>query len=155
MSTFKLPNGAVIVPGNPFVYEEIQYPANWLTHSTSADKSALGLVEVIDDPRPDDRFYFVNADPANAGKWITTPKDLTQIRAMLTDQVNGFVGSTLAQTDWKVTREAEGYKPLDQVMMSYRKALRDAGNALVIEIAALTFDQAVIWQAHDWPAPPT
>jgi len=155
MSRFKLPNDALIVAGNAFIFDGIQYPANWLNYSSIDEKTALGLIEIIDEPRPNERFYFVTEDPANAGKWIATPKDLAQIRAMLTAQVNDFVGSMLAQTDWQVTRQAEGYKPLDQVMMSYRKALRDAGNALVIEIAALTFDQAVIWQAHDWPAPPT
>ena len=35
-----------------------QYPANWLRLSTAEEKSAIGITEVADPVRADDRFYW-------------------------------------------------------------------------------------------------
>ena len=37
-----------------------QYPANWLRFTTKAEKEAIGIIEVDDDPVFDSRFYTGN-----------------------------------------------------------------------------------------------
>ena len=90
----------------------------------------------------DPRFY--NAD--------NTQKTLADCVQAQINVVNAHVANVLQPSDWMVTRAAEGYKPAPANVVTYRKAVRDQGNALVAEVKALTDVNAVIaWQPHDWP----
>lgn len=62
MNRWQLPNGQIVVTDMPFSYNGIQYPANWIRLSSPADRAALGMVELPDPPRVDERFYYVNSD---------------------------------------------------------------------------------------------
>lgn len=114
-------NGSLLPIGVPFKDAEgNQYPANWLNLSTAEEKAAIGITEVPDPVRADDRFYW-NGD-------INTPKDIDQIKSMLISQVKTTAGSLLSATDWKVVRAAEGVKPVDQETLDERAAIRTASN---------------------------
>lgn len=153
MSRFKLSDNTIVMPGQGFVFGGVQYGADW-NLLTDEQKAAIGLVEIIYDPRPDDRFYFVNEDPANPGKWQATPKNMSQVKAMMAAQVNAYVSSTLGQTDWMHARaldDAALVVPAD--VIAHRNAVRTQGRALVAEIVGITdFAELAAWQAHDWPA---
>ena len=56
---------------SPFTISGTQYPSNWLTVSTEADRTSLGITWVADPVRADDRFYW-NGD-------ATLPKALEDI----------------------------------------------------------------------------
>ena len=76
MNRWQLPNGQIVVIDRPFVYDGIQYPANWLRLSTLADKDALGLVELPEPPKVDERFYYVNSDGTVTQKPMSSCRDV-------------------------------------------------------------------------------
>lgn len=65
-------NNKVLQPGTPFTQNGIQYPANWLNLSSLEEKEAIGITEVAQDTRPDDRFYWVQDN--NDGTFTSSPK---------------------------------------------------------------------------------
>jgi hypothetical protein len=105
--------------GVAFTHNDIQYPANWLQLSTAEEKSAIGITEVDDPARYDERFYW------SAGN----PKDLDVIKANLISHVKATAASLLAPTDWKVVRFAETGTVIDTATSTYRTAVRTASNA--------------------------
>ena len=113
-----------------------QYPSNWLTLSTEADRTALGITWVADPVRADDRFYWNgdatmpkaledvdavdengdplwvqeldNSDPLNPVMVDTTERLVTRgLKYTWIAQVKDTAGKMLAQTDWMVIRKAE------------------------------------------------
>ena len=61
--------------GNPFTIDGVQYPSQWLNHSTPQDKEALGLVEVTTvGTREDDRLYYVTEELVGAELRITNSR---------------------------------------------------------------------------------
>lgn len=124
---------------------------------TATERTGFGITAVVDQPMPDTRYNFVTEDPANPGAWIATPRDVASIKTMLTDQVNAYVAAQLSPTDWMRIRTIDDpSKVMPTNIATYRNAVRDQGNVLTTEIAALAdFASAVAWQPHDWPAPPT
>jgi hypothetical protein len=102
-------NGAPLPIDVPFEANGIRYPANWLRLASVEEREAIGITEVVEQPRPDDRYYWVtdNGD----GTYTTTPKDLDGLKTAAITQIKATAGSLLAATDWKVVRAAEGAKP--------------------------------------------
>ena len=115
------------------------YPSNWLRLSTAEEKAAIGITEVPDPVRADDRFYW-NGD-------INTPKDIDQVKSMLISQVKTTAGTILAQSDWKVIRAAEGVKPTDADTLAFRESVRLASNNNEAAInACTTVDELAVLQ---------
>ena len=51
-------NGHVLKPDHPFVdVHGNQYPAGWLRHHTKAEKEAIGIIEIPDNPQ---KKWFVS-----------------------------------------------------------------------------------------------
>lgn len=121
---------------SPFTIGGTQYPSNWLTLSTEADRTALGITWVADPVRADDRFYWNgdatipkaledvdavdengdpvwvqeldNSDPLNPVMVDTTERLVTRgLKYTWIAQVKDTAGKMLAQTDWMVTRKYE------------------------------------------------
>lgn len=92
-----------------------QYPANWLRLSNAEEKAAIGITEVADPVRADDRFYW-NGD-------ANLPKDLTQLQAQFVDQIKQTAGLILSQTDWMVIRKAERNVAIPADVVTYRAAV--------------------------------
>ena len=82
-----------------FTHDGIQYPANWLRLTTLAEKEAIGITEVADEPSAvyDGRFYW---GPNN-------PKDHTQLKEQWVTETKNNAGKLLEPTDWYVVRQAE------------------------------------------------
>ncbi len=96
MSRFQLPSGQVVQIDTPFtieqvtvipaVYDEegvevspeseatdqIQHPSG-VRGLSVADRTALGIVEVVEQARPDDRYGFVTESSTTPGAWDYTP----------------------------------------------------------------------------------
>ena len=120
---------------SPFTIGGTQYPSNWLTVSTEADKTAIGITWVAEPVRADDRFYWngdatmpkaledVDAVDENGDPLWVQVLDETQDPPVMVDtserlvtrglkyawtaQVKDTAGKMLANTDWMVTRKFE------------------------------------------------
>jgi hypothetical protein len=83
----------------PFTVNGIQYPANWLRLTSAEEKAAIGITEVADPVRADDRFYW-NGD-------VSTPRPLETLKEQFSAQVKDTANKMLAPTDWMIIRKAE------------------------------------------------
>ena len=118
---------------SPFTIGGTQYPSNWLTVSTEADRTSLGITWVADPVRADDRFYWngdatmpkaledveevdENGDPLWVQVWNEDTEQMEDTTERLVTrglkytwilQVKDTAGKMLAQTDWMVTRKFE------------------------------------------------
>ena len=117
-----------------------QYPAGWFV--TPEHREALGVVEVVEQTRPDDRFYWVqdNGD----GTYTSSPKDLDDLKANQIKTVKNIAGSYLAQTDWKVIRSYDMGIALDQETKDARQSIRDRSNELETAINAVSTVEELI-----------
>jgi hypothetical protein len=141
-----------------------QYPSNFLRLSSEAEKSAIGITEVPDPVRADDRFYwsgdinlpkaledreeidqdgnplFVKVyDPATESMVDTTERLVTKgLKSNFIAQVKHTAGSILAQTDWMVTRKADIGTDIPKSVVSYRASIRTKADELESAISAVT-----------------
>ena len=118
---------------SPFTIGGTQYPSNWLTVSTEADRAAIGITWIADPVRADDRLYWNgNADtpkaledvnetdedgnPLYVQVWNAETEQMEDTEERLVTrglkytwilQVKDNAGKMLAQTDWMVIRKAE------------------------------------------------
>lgn len=67
-------NNKPLQPGVAFEHDGILYPANFLNLSSPEEKEAIGITEVTDQARPDDRYYWVTDN--QDGTFIAIPKAL-------------------------------------------------------------------------------
>jgi hypothetical protein len=166
---------------SPFTIGGTQYPSNWLTVSTEADRTSLGITWVADPVRADDRFYWngntdtpkaledvdavdENGDPV----WVQT-LDETQDPPVMVDtterlvtrglkytwilQVKDTAGKMLAQTDWMVTRKFERDIDIPADVVTKRAAIVAECNRLETAITAAADMDAFIAVVQDqrWP----
>jgi hypothetical protein len=132
-------NGVIIKRVQPDVGFElggIFYPANWCNLSTPEEKAAIGMVDVVQGERLDDRYYWVseNGHIYNAETnqveviVVNTPKDLDQLKANVIAQIKQTANAMLSPTDWKVIRSQETGTALDAPTLASRAAIRTASN---------------------------
>jgi hypothetical protein len=143
-------NGTPLPPDQPFEHDGVQYPSNWLRLASEADKAAIGITEQPDPVRPDDRFYWVDGN--NQG----TPKDLTELKAQWTKQVDQIAYSLLLPTDWMVVRKSEANVEIPAATTTYRAAVRTNASTNRAAIAAAADVPALIAAiaAFVWPIDP-
>lgn len=160
-------NGKPLAIDTPFTDADgTQYPANWLRLSTAEDKARLGITEVADAVRADDRFYWdgnianpkaledkeevdengnplyvkvlgvVDGEPAMVD---STKRLVTKgLKSNFIAQVKTTAGSILAQTDWMVTRKVERNVDIPADVVAYRAAVVSKADELETAIAAVT-----------------
>lgn len=134
-------NGKPLPLDTPFTANDVQYPANWLRLTTLEEKQAIGITEVADPERYDDRFYW---GPGN-------PKDLNQCKDNMIRQIKATAGSMLAPTDWKVIRAAETGTAVSPDTLAQRSAIRQVSNVNESAVnACTTVDQLASLQLT-WP----
>jgi hypothetical protein len=136
-------NGNPISPDTAFTAGDIQYPANWIRLASPEERAAIGITEVADPVRADDRFYW-DGD-------INNPKDIDGLKTMLIAQVKATAGSMLAATDWKVVRASEGVKAVDADTLDERAAIRTASDANEAAITACTSVTQLAALKLTWP----
>ena len=155
-------NGSPLSPDTAFTAGDIQYPNNWLRLASPEERAVIGITEVADPAPHDDRFYWAPGIPkaledvlatkedgtplmvqvydAATQSMVATDKQVVQVglKSQMIAQVKATAGSLLAATDWKVTRAAEGVKPVDAETLAARAAIRAASNANETAIAGCT-----------------
>jgi len=134
-------NGSPLALDTPFTSNDIQYPANWLRMTTLEEKEAIGITEVADPERYDDRYYW----------GVGLPKDLDQCKANMVTQIKAAAGSMLAPTDWKVIRATETGIPLDADTLTARANIRAASNTNEAAVAACTTVDELAALQLTWP----
>ena len=157
-------NGQPLAVDRPFTANDIQYPANWLRLSTAEEKSAIGITEVADAIRADDRFYwdgnianpkaladkeesdqdgnplYVKVyDPATESMVDSTERLVTKgLKSNFIAQVKHTAGTILAQTDWMVIRKAERDVAIPTDVVAYRASVVAKADELEGAISAVT-----------------
>lgn len=122
----------------------IHYPSNWLRLASAEERAAIGITEVPDTGRADDRFYW-NGD-------INQPKDLTVLKAMMHREMSAAAYSLLFPTDYKLVRKVETGLEVDSDTINYRAAVRDAHQANVDAVDACTTVAELAALARTWPS---
>jgi hypothetical protein len=140
-----------------------QYPANWLRLSTTKEKQAIGITEVADPVRADDRYYWggdlknpkaledkpefkqdgtplyvQKYNPVTEQMEDTNKQVITKgLKSNFISQVKATAGSILAQSDWMVIRKAERDVDLPTVMADYRASIVSKADELEAKIKAV------------------
>lgn len=160
-------NGQPLAVDTPFTANEIQYPANWLRLASAEEKSAIGITEVADAVRADDRFYWngdinlpkaledreesdkdgnplyvkvLSTDADGKPVMVDSTKRLVTkgLKSTFIDQVKTTAGSILAQTDWMVTRKVERDVAIPEAVVAYRAEVVAKADQLEASISAVT-----------------
>ena len=153
---FKL-NGNPLAVDVAFSHNDIQYPANWLRLSTAEEKTAIGIIEVADEPTYDSRFYKgdgtakklsdtnevdKNGDPVldeNGDQVVNLG-----VKSVLKAQEKVTAGSLLARYDWYVVRKAEKSTEIPSTISTFRDAVRTACDTREKEIDACSDTAALV-----------
>jgi hypothetical protein len=143
-------NGSPLQVDVAFSYNGIKYPQNWLRLSTLAEKEAIGITEVADPVRPDDRFYYVD------GNGHGVPKDLDGLKKTWSSQVDQTAYSMLFTSDWMVVRKQEVGTDIPADWLTYRSAIRTAAATNKANLnGAADFDAFVtVATSLQWPVSP-
>jgi len=148
---------ALLVPaGTAFTWNDISYPSNWLNLSSPEEKANIGMVDVIHEARPDDRYYWITeASPALVDGvvrigYTSSPKELVGLQKQLTDAIDEKIYLTLKTSDYIMVRNFQDatYKP---EWIVWRDSVLSTGRTAKDEIAAATTVEALI--AVAWVIP--
>lgn len=142
-------NGAIallVQAGTAFEWDGIQYPQNWCNLSTPEEKAAIGMVDVVYGPYPNDQYYWVSQDAPvyNAETnqvdvaYTATPKDLFECQSQAVSAVNAAAYSILLPTDWMVVKGIETKSAVPTDWNTWRQTIRDQAAAQVAAITACT-----------------
>jgi len=149
----------------------ITHPRNWHIWST-AEKTAAGVTEVVEDTPPDSRLYNWSMD--RDGKITSTAKPMADagsglnlvlgVKSTLKNEVKSQQGSLLAQTDWAVVRKSEKSTAIPSNIATWRDAIRTKATAMESAIDGAANTAAVValflsWDVdgnksgilYDWP----
>lgn len=144
----------IIQLNTPFEHNGTSYPSNWIAFATPEERAAIGITEIPEYPRPDDRFYIVtqNAD----WTWTTTPKDLSQLKSQWNDIILHQAYGLLLPSDWMIVRQAETQVAVPAAWLTYRSAVRTKAKAVIAAITAAVDVEALIVAVSgvEWPVDP-
>lgn len=172
-------NETPLSPDTAFTAGGISYPANWLRLASPDERAAIGITEVADPVRADDRFYW-NGDITNPklledreesdkdgnplyvktlgtvdGKpaMVDTAERLVTkgLKSQFIAQVKTTAGTLLAQTDWMVIRKVERDVAIPAAVATYRAAVVAASATNEAAISAVTTVAQLAALAMEWP----
>ena len=127
-----------------FRYNGVDYSDRWNQRMPAADKAALGIKEIVQGPRADERFYWVSPDSVRMvdGKptqtYTALAKDLDVLKAQFIAQAKDTANKELAATDWMVIRKAERNIDLPEETQAQRAAIIKTCTDKETAIAAAT-----------------
>jgi len=142
-------NGRTITPNQAFDHDGVQYPANWLTASSSEERLAIGIREIVEQIRPDDRFFWVDSN--SDGSYTATPKDLSEVKIRIKSELKNTTNSLLAPSDWKVIRKLEREIQIDEPTAQYRAAVITKCTEYEASIEACTSIEDLAALSFEWP----
>ena len=151
--TFML-DGRILPLDTAFTHDGTGYPANWLRLATPEMREAIGITEIVDQPRPDDRFYWVSENPD--GSWNAIPKDLAGLKVTWAAQFRQTAWTLLEPSDWLVIRKLEIDTPVPADWLSYRESVRTTCELAIGSLEATTDIDAFIASVTSvqWPNDP-
>lgn len=135
----------LIPPGTAFELNGVNYPANWCNLSTPAEKTAIGMVDVVYGPAPSETYYWVtedapvyNTETAQVDiNFTATPKDLDPLKSEQVTATNQAAYNILLPSDWMVVRATEtGTDPVPADWNTWRQAIRQQAADQVAAINA-------------------
>jgi len=126
----------------------IQHPRNIFTLWPKAELAAIGIkpasITAVDTRYKNTGELTWDTSGAEAvGTYATTDKDVAALKTDMKASVNSIASTTLAISDWLVTRESEGGTAEPADWKTYRAAVRTTSNTKVTEIDALADLDAV------------
>ena len=89
--------------GTPFTYGDVNYTYTGASHNTFM---SLGFKQVIEAPRPDDRFYVVSSCNDD-GSWSYSERDLADVQQNYCNQQVQAAQDNLKSSDYMYARAAE------------------------------------------------
>lgn len=148
-------DGKLLPLDTPFEHDGVQYPANWLRLASPEEREAIGVTEVVDQPRPDDRFYWVSG-PNDDGSYTAIPKDLDVLKKTWEMQFKQAAYAMLLTSDWMVVRKQEDGTAIPADWAKYRSDVRATCALAIEDIDAKTNIEDFIAAvgAVQWPASP-
>lgn len=153
-------NNKVLQPGVPFTQDGIQYPANWLNLSTLEEKEAIGITEVAQDTRPDDRFYWVqdNNDGTftSSSKLLNDREEVNESGDPLYVQIYDPVSESMVNTDERLVTKGLKSQWIAQIKDTTNKLLletdwmviRKAERNIAIPAETVTYRTAVLSESN-------
>lgn len=148
-------NGNPLQLDIPFTVDGIQYPPNWLRLATPEDRARIGIIEVPDQPRPDDRFYWVSG-PDDQGNYTAIPKDLAGLKTTWSAQFKQTAYTMLLTSDWLVVRKQEVGTEIPADWTTYRESIRTTAQLAIMDLEAATDIDDFITSVTSvqWPVSP-
>lgn len=148
-------DGRILQLDTPFEHDGTSFPSNWLRLATPEERAAIGITEVVEQPRPDDRFYWVSG-PNLDGSWTSTPKDLDGLKKTWTAQFKQTAYSMLLPSDWLIIRKQENNTDIPADWTTYREAVRTTTALAISDMEATTDIEAFIASVSSvqWPVSP-
>lgn len=150
-------DGQYIQEGTAFEIGGVSYPSNWLNLSSSADKTAIGLEEVVATNSPaNDKFYWVSSSLSGASLTYTnTPKDLFTCQSNEVNATNTTAYSILLPSDWMVVKAFETGAPMDAAWSAWRASIRTtAANHITAINACTTIEELAALPNAVWAKDP-
>lgn len=152
-------NDTPIPLDTPFTINGTSYPANWLRLTSTAEKEAVGIVEVPDEVVAyDDRFYWNATTPKQLNDETVTPESgepylQKGLKSQWTATVKDTANKLLSTTDWMVIRKAERNVDIPAATVTYRAEVVTECTRLktAIEGAADVPALIAVVTAQNWP----
>lgn len=148
-------NNQILQLDTPFEHDGTSFPSNWLRLATPEERAAIGITEVVEQPRADDRFYWISG-PNLDGSWTSTPKDLDGLKKSWTAQFKQTAYSMLLPSDWLIIRKQENNTDVPADWTTYREAVRVKTADTITALEAATDIDAFITAVTtvQWPVSP-
>lgn len=148
-------DGRILPLDVAFTHNEQNYGPQWLRHASPEERAAIGIIEVPDYPRPDDRFFWVTMNMTD-GTYTATPKDLAGLKSIWAAQMRQTAYTLLLPSDWMVVRQTETGAPVPAGWTTYRAAVRvkAADTVAAIEAAADINAFIAVVTSVVWPVSP-
>ena len=149
---FVLNNKTRLQPGKSWKDDDgLTHPSNWASAWSADEKAAHGIKEVVEESKPDDRFYWVGG-PALDGTWSSTAKNLDDVtktvdgvstttfglKSQWIVKIKETANSLLAPADWQVIAKAERDRAIDSNVATYRAAVITKCTAIRKSITDIT-----------------
>ena len=142
-----------IRPGRPWTDSNgTQHPGNWNIWS-KAEKDALNIKEVIEDPKPDSRLYFWSMSGGKIESWAKPLDDsegVVGVKTTFKNAVKDQQGSLLSQTDWAIIRKADKGTAIPSNIQTWRDAIRATATEMENAIDNSTDTDAVARLFVSW-----
>lgn len=113
-------NGNKFNPHSYFEYNGVQYPSNWFATASAQEKADIGITEVPDPVRPDDRFFYVQEN--EDGTFTSVLKDLTPIKEQYKNDIDVSCGNVRSSIISKGDFISEEYRVAYDEAVAFKAA---------------------------------